>query len=187
MTWTHQEYFRTFRLNVEQYGEILIAHIFEGTKMGDAQPCYDIDATNQNVRAALLATGIAQETVEACLPRTTAGSVRIEVKSKLAYTPTGRANAIHCSENKIAGVRTFLPATHFAVILFDGEGNGTAAHAWLFRAELAQQLRRADTKSRYIPVPSLAKGSFEPSAGVVEISQLINTAASAPLPPRNIA
>ena len=47
---THQDYFKRFRLNVEQYGEILIAHVFDGTKMGDAQPCYDIETTEQKVR-----------------------------------------------------------------------------------------------------------------------------------------
>lgn len=185
MTWTHQEYFRQFRLNVEQYGEILIAHVFKGKKMGDAQPCYDIETTEQNVRAQLLASGTSHETVEGCLAGHSGSSIRIEVKSKLAYTPTGRANVIHCNENKFkgrnTGKRSFQPATHFAVILFDGEGRGRAVNAWLLRTETAQQLRRAETKSRYIPVPSLTKAKFDSSAGVVEIAELINKAATTPL------
>ena len=108
MIWTHQKYYQRFQLNVEQYGEILIAHIFEGRKMGDAQPCFDNETTNHKVRANLLTAGASAEAVDACLSGSEADAVRIEVKSKLTYTQTGRANVIHCNENKINGVRSFF-------------------------------------------------------------------------------
>jgi hypothetical protein len=187
MTWTHQQYYRKFHLNVEQYGEILIADVFKGKKMGDAQPCYDIEATEHNVRDQLLAAGTDLEIVDSCLMDLDDGSIRIEVKSKLAYTSSSRANVIHCNENKFTGKtsgrRSFRPATHFAVILFDGEGKGSAFNAWLIRSETAKQLRRYETKSRYIPVPSLTKTVFDKSEGVAVIADLINKAATTPLKP----
>jgi hypothetical protein len=67
------------------------------------------------------------------------------------------------------------------VILFDGEGSGIAVEAWFFPTAIAQQLQRAQTKSRYIPVSSLRKASLDGLEGVVEIRGLINKAASAPL------
>lgn len=179
--WTHRDYFRRFNLNVEQYGEILIAQVFNGTKKGDAQPCYDVETSDHNIRLRLLAAGVSQETVERCLSGLKDGVVRIEVKSKLAQTPTGRANVIHCSDNKIDGARNHRPATHFAVVLFDGAGNGTAEHAWLFSNERARQLRRMETKSRYIAVPSLKEASRDGLEAIIDISCLINEAASRPL------
>lgn len=177
MNWTHQHYFRRFRLNVEQYGEILVAHVFDGTKMGDAQPCFDIQASEQTVRRQLLADGAEPEVVARCFLECVGGEIRIEVKSKLARTPGGRASVIHCSDNKVKGVRSWRPATHFAVILF--EPDGSVARAWLVPAQIAQRLRRIQTKSRYIPVSSLVNS--DGSTGVLEISRLLNKAASTPL------
>lgn len=181
VTWTHQEYFKRFHLNVEQYGEILVAHVFNGMKLGDAQPCYDIETSGQKVRQRLLAEGASPEAVDRCLSGSGCAPVRIEVKSKLAHTPSGRASVIHCSDNKINGARSYQPATHFVVILFDGEGSGTAAHAWFFPREIAQQLRQLQTKSQYIPVSLLKKASLNDSEGVIEICGLMNKAASIPL------
>jgi len=179
--WTHRDYFRQFSLNVEQYGEILIAQVFNGTKKGDAQPCYDVETSDYNMRLGLLAAGISQGTVESCLSGLKDGVVRIEVKSKLAQTLAGRATVIHCSDNKIDGARTHHPATHFAVVLFDGAGNGIAEHAWLFSNEIARQLRRMETKSRYISVSSLKVASRDGLNAIIDISCLINEAASEPL------
>lgn len=182
MAWTHREYFRRFNLNVEQYGEILIAQVFDGTKIGDEQPCYDVETSDEKMQERLFAAGISRESVEKCLSGLGGGIVRIEVKSKLARTPTGVANVIHCSDNKIHGARGHPPATHFAVILFDGEKNGTAEHAWLFSNQIARRLRREETKSRYIAVPSLKEASRDGMDAIIDICSLINEAASRPLP-----
>ena len=93
--WTHRTYFKQYRLNVEQYGEILVAHAFRGEKKGDAQPCYDVEATEQNVRRGLLEAGAAPAAIDRCLSPPTDGTVRIEVKCKLAYAPGGKVNVIH--------------------------------------------------------------------------------------------
>jgi hypothetical protein len=179
--WTHRTYFKRFCLNVEQYGEILVAHVFRGTKKGDAQPCYDVETSRQNVRDGLLASGVPGAAVESCLSRVTDNTVRIEVKCKLAYTSASNASVIHCSDKKIKGSGRHLPATHFAVVLFDAEGNGTAEQAWFFSAGLADQLRRKDTKSGYIPVSALRNAARIGTDGLIDISSLINDAASSAL------
>ncbi|MCX7174446.1 MAG: hypothetical protein NT159_11105 [Proteobacteria bacterium] len=182
--WTHREYFRRFSLNVEQYGEILIAQVFDGTKKGDAQPCYDVEASEHDICHRLLATGVSQETVERCLSGLKDGVVRIEVKSKLEQAPAGKASVIHCSDNKIDGVekRNHRPATHFAVILFGvGERKGIAERAWLFSNEVARGLRQMETKSRYIPVSLLEREFRNGLKAIIDISSIINEAASSPL------
>ena len=179
--WTHRAYFKRFCLNVEQYGEILVAHVFRGTKKGDAQPCYDVETSDQNVRDGLLASGTPRAAVESCLSVLTDNTVRIEVKCKLAHTSAGNASVIHCSDKKIKGKGHHLAATHFAVVLFDGGGNGTAEQAWFFTAGLADQLRRKDTKSGYIPVSAVRKAARMGTDGLIDISSLINDAASSAL------
>src|SRR5262245_30546275 len=129
-SWTHRQYFRKFSLNVEQYGEILIAQAFSGKKMGDAQPCYDVAALEENIRDRLLDAGNPRELVEACLSPVKGATARIEVKSKVARTLRSRASVIHCRDHKLEGVRGHGAATHFAVILFDDKG--AAEHAWFF-------------------------------------------------------
>lgn len=177
--WTHRDYYRLFSLNEEQYGEILITHIFGGTKMGDAQRGYDVETQRAKVRRLLLRSGASREDVKNCLSRAKTGKLRIEVKSKLAWTPTGPANVIHCSDTKIKRTRRSKPATHFAVVLFDGKGEGTAEHAWFFSTNVARTLRTKDTKSRYIPVSSLKKPNVR--GPIITISGLINEAARRPL------
>ena len=49
----HRDYFRLFRLNVEQYGEILFTQAFRGRKMGDEQVGYDIEVTKSNFNEVL--------------------------------------------------------------------------------------------------------------------------------------
>ena len=178
---THRAYFKRFALNVEQYGEILVAHVFRGTKKGDSQPCYDVEASVQNIRAGLLSSGIPLAAVERCLSVLTDNSVRIEVKCKVAYTSASRANVIHCSDRKLNGSRHHLAATHFAVIIFDGEGNGIAKEAWLFSAAIADQLRRKETKSGYIPVSAARKAAHVGMDGLIDICSLINRAATSAL------
>jgi hypothetical protein len=176
--WTHREYFRRFRLNAEQYGEILIAETFAGIKKGDAQPCYDVETSSASVREKLQMAGAPTTTIEKCLSGLRDGIVRIEVKSKLAYTPGGNAQVIHCSERKIRGVPGHRPATHFAVVLFDGQGNGTAEHAWLFSSKIALSLRRKNTQSRYIPVPALKDAAREGKRAIIDIQGLVNEIAT---------
>jgi hypothetical protein len=179
--WTHRAYFKRFCLNVEQYGEILVAQVFRGSKKGDAQPCYDVETSDQNVRDGLLASGAPRAAVESCLSGLTDNTVRIEVKCKLAHTWASKASVIHCSDKKIKGKGHHLAATHFAVVLFDGEGNGTAGQAWFFSAGLADQLRRKDTKSGYIPVSALRNAARIGTDRLIDISSLINDAASSAL------
>jgi hypothetical protein len=178
--WTHRAYFKQYRLNVEQYGEILVAHAFRGEKKGDAQPCYDVEATEQNVRLGLLEAGAAPAAIDRCFSPPTGGTVRIEVKCKLAHTSGGKANVIHC-RNKLKAVRRHLAATHFAVVLFDGEGNGTAEEAWFFTQGIAEQLQRKDTKSGYIPVPAVRKAASLGIDGLIDIRTLVERAASSEL------
>lgn len=180
--WTHRAYFKRFALNVEQYGEILVAHVFRGIKKGDSQPCYDVEASDQNVRAGLLASGAPPVAVESCLSALKDDTARIEVKCKLAYTSAGNASVIHCSDKKLNGARHHLAATHFAVILFDGEGTGTAKDAWFFAAAVADQLRRKETKSGYIPVSAVREAAHVGTDGLIDICSLINSAATGVLP-----
>jgi len=176
--WTHQRYFRQFRLNVEQYGEILVAAAFEGDKLGDAQPCFDIRASKKAVHGALVSGAVAADQSTACLGE--ALELRIEVKSKLSWTGTGRANVIHC-RNKFESVRGQPPATHLAFLLFDGAKTGMATHAYLLSCDAAMSLRRMDTKSQYIPVPAVCRAGAAAMPGIVDITALINGVAQRPL------
>jgi hypothetical protein len=92
--WTHRAYFKRYCLNVEQYGEILVAQVFRGTKKGDAQPRYDVETSDQNVRDGLLASGAPRAAVENSLSAITDNTVRIEVKCKLAHTSASKASFI---------------------------------------------------------------------------------------------
>jgi hypothetical protein len=183
--WTHRQYFKQFRLNVEQYAEILIAQAFGGIKEGDAQPCYDVEAPGQTVKKRLLDAGIPRGAVESCFCSVKDGPVRIEVKAKLARTRTGRAHVIHCRDHKLDGVRDHPPATHFAVVLFDGEGEGIAEHAWFFPSEAARQLRRANTRSRYIAVTSLNRVTEVEGWPILDIKSVVNDEATKAIFPDN--
>jgi len=77
--WTHRAYYKQFRLNVEQYGEILVAHAFHGEKKGDAQPCYDVEAAISEVRAILKTESVSPACIDACLADHPDNIMRIEV------------------------------------------------------------------------------------------------------------
>lgn len=79
---SHRAYFRKFRLNPEQYGEILVAEAFHGQKMGDAEPGYDVLVSVSDFTAALNEIGVNFPEMLSVQ----SDSVRIEVKSKLAIT-----------------------------------------------------------------------------------------------------
>jgi hypothetical protein len=178
--WTHRKYFTRFRLNVEQYGEILIAQAFDGAKKGDAQRCFDVETTKDKMIAPLVEAGLSKRDSSACLSGLHGGTVRIEVKSKLSHTPTGVANVIHCSDNKLFGVGNYPPATHLAVILISDPENGKIVNAWIFSRKVAEGLRTQDTKSHYISVSSVKQAATARS-GVWDISPLLNRVADAPL------
>lgn len=174
--WSHRAYFQRYRLNVEQYGEILVADAFRGKKLGDGQPCYDVECGAQEVRQSLM--GVADlNLVNECVPNGVDDTVLIEVKAKV----TRGASVVHCHNNKIEGARSFKGATHFAVILFDEQG--VAAPAWLFPSAVARALRREQTKSRHILVSSLknpvAAGIAEHR--IIDITKIINSVAERPL------
>jgi hypothetical protein len=54
---THRDYFRRYKLNAEQYGEILVFEAFGGLKVGDAQPGYDVHVEIAKFREMLLVVG----------------------------------------------------------------------------------------------------------------------------------
>jgi hypothetical protein len=181
--WTHRKYFERFRLNVEQYGEILIAQAFHGKKMGDAEPCFDVETTKQKMIASLKAARISKQDSRACLNGLHDETVRIEVKSKLWSTPGGRAYVIHVNDNKFKGVRRengkkYSPATHFAVILVENQKNGEVKEAWIFPSKVALELRKRHTKSKYISVPSVRQTT---KSGVLDITDFVREVADARL------
>jgi hypothetical protein len=83
---THRQYFRRYRLSAAQYGEILVAEAFAGQKLGDSQPCYDVLTTDGKLAAALQAAG-----VSCAIPAHRGAEVRIQVRSKLSESRSGRA------------------------------------------------------------------------------------------------
>jgi len=174
--WTHRAYFNQYNVNVEQYGEILISQAFGGTKMGDAQPCFDVEASIDDARERLTSAGLSATAIDACLCGLTDKTLRIEVKSKRARTAVSTASVIHCSDKKVEGARGFLPATHFAVLLVDDQG--CIEEAWLLRVTLVMDLRRMGTKSRYVPVSALRKAASAATSGLVDIRRLVNEVAT---------
>lgn len=122
---THREYFTKYHLSVQEYGEILVALVFEVKKEPSGTKGYDVKASISGQEA------------------------RIEVKSKLARTRTGKATVVHCHNNKFAKGAM----THLAVVLVDDYGK--VVEAWLVTRDDAQRLRRQNTKSKYINVNQL--------------------------------
>jgi hypothetical protein len=148
---THEEYFRKYRLSVEQYGELLVALAFHGKKMPDHQKGYDVAASIDGKAA------------------------RIEVKSKFAETRTGRATVVHCSDNKLkrGGM------THLAVILVEHcEGRSSVKEAWSLTKEQAAKLRRRNTKAKYINVNDLRAGGATGRGEFKSIEKMLQRAAS---------
>jgi len=128
----------------------------------------------------LLSAAATPAAIESCLATDTGGGIRIEVKSKQARTASGKADVVYC-QNKLEEVRRHSPATHFAVILFDGEGNGTAEEAWFFTAGVAGQLLRGKTGRAYISVRDVRKAISEGVGGLIGIRTLIDHAATTEL------
>lgn len=113
----HRNYFQRFQLNVEQYGEILGAAAFGLTKMGDAQPGYDLEGDKATFAESLKGYGVDV----GFLSGYDGDKVFIEVKSKLEYTHTGKATVVHCHPNKIHGAgrsnQAAQPMSHLLIIL----------------------------------------------------------------------
>lgn len=161
--WCHQEYFVRFQLNVEQYGEILAAQAFGGRKCGDDQPSYDVEVTNAVAQENLKSLGV--DGPEAHRVLGPDHMLRIEVKSKLSLTNSGKATVIHCSDNKFYGVRRanreHSPMTHLLFIKvapqsIAEESNPLAGQieaAWLMSRAQAAELRcRGKSTVKYIGV-----------------------------------
>jgi hypothetical protein len=89
---THRQYFERFGLSAAQYGEILVTAAFHGKKLGDTQPCYDVAATVSALKRALQDAGVEPGAV---LPGGLDGDARIQVRSKLNQSPSGKASVIH--------------------------------------------------------------------------------------------
>ncbi len=185
--WTHRRYCTAFALNVEQYGEILVAQAFNGQKHGDAQPCFDVSADVANFRVWLAAGGISQALIAATMPSAPLdGKVRIEVKSKLRFAESGEASVIHCSDTKLNDLtrgegtkaKTFRAMTHLAVVLVEPE-TFEIAGAWLLTHAAVIRLRKDATASKYVPVESVRKDPDR--TGIIEITTLLQRVADAPL------
>lgn len=182
---THRDYFRMYELSAAQYGEILIAQVFRGRKLGDSHRCYDVAARPEAVKAALSATGTDPHS---WLWPKTQDDVRIEVKSKLSQTSSGRASVIWCKDSNLNGIGSTSQAmTHFAVVIVHpgsrARGNpsdeGRIVNAWLLTRDAAEKMRARPGKEQYIPVSQLAK--LPASDGVISITSLVAAAAEAPL------
>jgi hypothetical protein len=171
---THREYFRRYRLNVEQYGEILVADAFRGIKLGDAQPGYDV-----LVRKALLIEAL--DSIGADATRLSLDEeVRIEVKSKQSVG----ASVVHCNECKIYGAPNRvdkLPMSHLAVVLVhpgerlkgnDPTEEGRIVEAWLMTRDIAVELRKKEGKTQYLRVRDIKLGA-RPGGDVISIRDLL--------------
>ena len=165
---SHREYFRRYKLNVEQYGEILVAQALGGEKMGDAQPGYDILVDRAQVIKILQRAGTAKKQVKSFFEIPTK-NVRIEVKSKLSTTKTGQADVVHCGKTKFDGARGKEGMTHLAIVIVhpgsrtegqDPTLEGEVDRAWLLTRRVAKSLRTKG-KSRYIPLGKVEKSTTE--------------------------
>lgn len=121
---THREYFKKYRISIEQFGVILVCLEFQGKNTAHGNKGFDVAEAIINGKP----------------------NCRIEVKSKV-HEGVGKANVVHCGENK------FLPGgmTHLAVVLVDPE-KYEVTEAWLITTDLAKTLKRMETKSKYINV-----------------------------------
>ena len=177
----HRDYFRHFRLNVEQYGEILIAQAFRGIKMGDEQVGYDVAVAKSDFISVL--PGL-------CLPDE---DLRIEVKSKLNPTSNGgKAEVINLKPTKITGCerRRQLGMTHLAVVLVrpgsrakraKGE-EGRIAEAWLLPlAEVIAMRDKTTRKGKSLSVREIRASIAGNRDSILDIKPLLELAADAPL------
>jgi hypothetical protein len=161
---THRDYFRRFRLSVEQYGEILVAAAFRGEKMGDSQRGFDVRISTTDfievLKGAMINAG--QAVVEKMVSPSFGDEIRLEVKSKVSKTNSGGvAYVVHCNESKFEdrtsknGIQK-LAMTHLAVIIVnpasrlesESDEKGTIQHAWLMTREMAADLRKMKSQSK---------------------------------------
>jgi hypothetical protein len=185
-SFSHRDYFRRYKLNVEQYGEILVAEAFHGDKMGDVQPGYDIRVCNAAFEKALRTVGI--DPPKTAMDET--DGIRIEVKSKLSRTGGGRASVVHCNDCKLDGRLSKkgiqrLGMTHLAIIIVDPgsradgdphQNEGRIENAWLLSAKKAREMRRKDCKTQCIYIQQLRNECS--SEDFFEITRLLNRAAN---------
>ena len=186
---SHRDYFRRFRLNVEQYGEILAAHAFLGKKMGDEQVGYDILTTRTATRELLHKHGIPTDSL---FFGEDSDEVRIEVKSKLSSTVSGTAEVVHCTNAKvrrtIRGKRQHLAMTHLLVVLISpgsranreaGE-EGRVSEAWLLTLDQVVQFRDATTReSKCLSVREIRK--MAATGSIISVQTLLNSIVDTPL------
>jgi uncharacterized protein (DUF433 family) len=174
--WTHRDYFRKYQLSAAQYGEILVAQVFRGQKLGDSQRCYDVEAGADSLRQVLRAVGADEGSP---LWPQTDECIRVEVKSKLSRTPGGVASVVHCNDFKFDGM------THLAVVLIEPNGGsdlgaeGRIADAWLLTRDTAAKLRPKPGVEQYIRVSQLRGATA--GDGVLSITSLVAAAAELPL------
>ena len=90
---THQEYFKKYEVSVEQYGVLLVRLAFLGKGTRHGNKGYDVAHARIDGQK----------------------QCRIEVKSKVTETEAGKANVIHCNENKFLGGTKGM--THLVVVL----------------------------------------------------------------------
>jgi hypothetical protein len=181
---SHRDYFRRYKLNVEQYGEILVAEAFGGEKKGDAQVGYDIEVGIEALR---------RLEITAFSPSREDGSIRIEVKSKLSRTNCSQASVVHCNDCKLNGSKSKKGIlrrgmTHLVILLVnpgsrlesgDGRREGWIENAWLLSRAEVERLRRKDIRSSCIYVRDLRHCPITDS--FLEITSLLNDAANAPV------
>ena len=183
---THRDYFRTYQLSAAQYGEIFIAQVFRGKKLGDSHRCFDVRARPAALKDVLRAAGADEHSP--LWPRTE-DDVRIEVRSKLNRTPAGgKASVIHCKDSNLDGLRSeHSPMTHLAVVVVHPGSRGRAhpaeegriIHAWFLTREAAKELRSKPGQEQYIRLSQLATAPSP--AGVISITSLVAAAAEIPL------
>jgi hypothetical protein len=186
----HRDYFRRFRLNVEQYGEILVAQAFCGLKMGDEQVGYDVKVPHSAFVEALRTAGVNVGQLPTCAPD---DDVRIEVKSKLSHTLSGKAEVIGVKATKIEGVqrggRKHLGMTHLAVVLVypgsrasrDAREEGFIADAWLLTRERVITLRdNTKRKGKSLSVKEI-RDILSRESDIISIKPLVEAASQAPL------
>jgi hypothetical protein len=176
---SHRYYFRRYQLNAAQYGEILVAEAFHGSKMGDAQRGYDILATQASFVDALRSAGLNPEEM---LFTGLSTEIHIQVRSKLAVVPSGgKASVLHCKESDLQSM------THMAFVLVhpgsrvsgsDSTQEGQIVHACLMTRDTAAALRQKDGKVQYIRV---AQTKCIPGLndGLVDIKHMLSSVANA--------
>jgi hypothetical protein len=191
---SHYDYFRKYKLNVEQYGEILVAQAFKGKKKGDAQHGYDIliDKASK-VISKLQDTVTGKKKIKSFFPYPNK-LVRIEVKSKLSITNAGKASVVHCSKTKLADKRAKEGMTHLAIVIVqpgsrtEGKGKkavgkeGVVERAWLITRDVADRLQKGTPRKDHIRLtskkPSL-KSVEQEGTERLDIKKLLQNAADA--------